>query len=144
MEELSQINHANEERPRVRPEAVVPPHKHSAQVPPFSINHSLSHHPLAFSAQARHQPQVVQHNTYIAPPTQPMAPSYPLPFTMAPKTSYSMEQQDQQLLVLKGTSNVQQQQQQQQQQPLDIVTTNLAHNAAANGDVVLLVSEIVI
>ena len=143
MEELSQINHANEERPRVRPEAVVPPHKHSAQVPPFSINHSLSHHPLAFSAQARHQPQVVQHNTYIAPPTQPMAPSYPLPFTMAPKTSYSMEQQDQQLLVLKGTSNVQQQQQ-QQQQPLDIVTTNLAHNAAANGDVVLLVSEVVI
>jgi hypothetical protein len=151
MEELSLINQgalpqpaevisSPEKRPP-RPEAIVQPHKHAQ----FAFN---PHYSIPFGRPPG--------STYIQPPTQPIAtPGFTTISYNTAKPPYTTL--DQQQRIHKPATSVQQSfgpsQQQphatpQQiypspvQQPLGIATANLAlaHNAAANGDIVMLVS----
>lgn len=140
MEELSLINSEHNRRPR--PEAIVPPHKHT---PPFN-----PHYPIVYPSKTRNQQSQV--STFITPPTQPVAatsytfklgkPSYPTidqpqrlikPSTPGQQPIGGTPPGQQQPLGITSASG----------QPLGITTATLAvaHNAAANGDVATLVSS---
>ena len=143
VEELSFINQnvnisdKRELHSRIRPEpqlptATVQPYKH-----PVSSSHSLSlPHPLEFSTQA-HQQQPPFNSTYLSHPTHPSVNLTTHPhFSKVPYQMNQHEIRDQysSMMMMKGSGNI--------QQPLGIATANLAlaHNAAATGDTVLLVS----
>ena len=143
MEELSLINQTVEStNRRPRPEAIVPPHKHTP-----SFNHSHTHYPILYPSQNR--VQQTGGSTFLQPPTQPIATSYSMSYNSG-KPTYTTKEQQQRLLTPGQQPLVGGGQQQglgiasPAQQPLGIATATLAmaHNAAANGDIVTLVSSL--
>lgn len=126
MEELSRYNNINESSPQVssratdRPEAIVPPHKHTPTALPITSSHTHIPHPLVHSTRGVGP-------TYQKPPTQPIATPTTYSGNYSGYTSLNL---------IKTTPTV------SATPPLGLVTATLAlaHNATANGDIVTLVS----